>query len=254
MIDTHAHLYLEHFDADRDDVIENAFRQGVEKIVLPNVDDSTFDAMINAGNAYPERVVLLNGLHPTSVKADYKPILTKLLDSFDEHRFYGVGETGIDLYWDTTFFEEQKNAFATQIDFSIQRSLPIVIHARNSFAEIFEVLKKFDSKKLRGVFHSFTGGKSEYEIINSFGDFMLGINGVVTYKNSALPLLIKETGLSRIVLETDAPYLPPVPYRGKRNESAYLINICSFVAEVSGNSFTFVDEITTRNAKTLFNL
>ena len=254
MIDTHAHLYLEHFDSDRDKVMQDAFNHGVEKIILPNVDDITFESMINTGEAYPEMVMLLNGLHPTSVDAGYKSKLTFLLDKFSSHRFSGVGEIGIDLYWDTTFIEEQKEAFAIQIDFAIQNTLPIVIHARNSFSEIFEVLKKFDKDKLRGVFHSFSGGKDEFDVIRTLGDFMLGINGVVTYKKSALPLFLREVGLSRIVLETDAPYLPPVPYRGKRNESAYLINICTFIAEISGNSFTFVDEITTRNAKVLFNI
>ncbi|MFB6319195.1 TatD family hydrolase [Saccharicrinis sp. FJH54] len=254
MIDTHSHIYLSEFNSDRLAVIERSKNAGVEKIILPNIDLESIEQLRSTHNGDPDYIEMLNGLHPTSVKADFKTELDKLFDFHADNEFRGIGEIGIDLYWDKTFIEEQKEAFRLQIDFAIQHNLPFVIHARDSFAEIFEVLKEFNPGTLNGVFHSFSGGISEINQINKLGNFYFGINGIVTFKNSGLRDVIKDIGLDRILLETDAPYLTPVPYRGKRNESSYLYYICKHIAEHTGADFDKIDEITTRNATELFNL
>jgi TatD DNase family protein len=254
MIDTHSHTYLSEFDSDRSDVISRSKKAGVEKIILPNIDLESFDQLISTYQSEPDYFVILNGLHPTSVNANFKKELNTLLNRFDAHDFKGIGEIGIDLYWDKTFLTEQKEAFRTQIDFAIQHNIPFVIHARDSFPEIFNVLKEFAPGKLHGVFHSFSGGTDEISQINKLGDFYFGINGIVTFKNSDLRKVLNDIGLNRILLETDAPYLTPAPYRGKRNESSYLYYICKHIAEHTGHDFQKADEITTRNSKELFSI
>lgn len=254
MIDSHAHIYLDAFKDDRNEIIERARNVGISHIVLPNIDVSTHMDMLATQRAYPKMCSVLIGLHPTSVNKDYKAELDKLFNNIETSGYIGVGEIGIDLYWDKTYFNEQVKAFEYQIDFSIENNLPIVIHARDSFQDIFKVLKRFDKNKLRGVFHSFTGGADEIKTIRSLGDFYFGINGIVTYKNSALTNALPHIGLEKILIETDAPYLSPTPNRGKRNEPSYLYYICKFIANSTGVDFEELDSITTKNAKSLFNL
>jgi TatD DNase family protein len=254
MIDTHSHIYLDDFSDDRREMINRAKEREVTKIILPNIDKESYNKLMLTQNEYEDICLSLNGLHPTSVKKNYKEELAFLLDKFEHHKFIGVGEIGIDLYWDKTFILEQKDAFEMQVDFAIQSNLPIVIHARESFTEIFNSLEKFDPKKLTGVFHSFSGSHAEIEKIKQLGDFNFGINGIVTFKNSTLKHALKAIGLQRILLETDAPYLAPVPFRGKRNEPAYLYYICKCISENFDVSPTEVDRVTTLNAKTLFNI
>ena len=254
MIDTHSHIYLSEFDSDRPEVISRSKNIGIEKIILPNIDLESFEQLLSTYQSDPDYFVMLNGLHPTSVNADFKSELNLLLEKYEDNDFRGIGEIGIDLYWDKTFLESQKEAFRIQIDFAIQHNIPFVIHARDSFIEIFGVLKEFSPGKLNGVFHSFSGGTDEIRQISKLGNFYFGINGIVTFKNSDLRNVLKNIGLSRILLETDAPYLTPVPYRGKRNESSYLYYICKHIAEHTRNDFEKVDEITTANATELFNL
>lgn len=254
MIDTHSHIYLEEFDNDRPEVLERCKEKGITQIVLPNIDSESFNSLISTYQTGHTFFTMLNGLHPTSVKNNYKEELRFLFDRFDDFNFKGVGEIGIDLYWDKTFYRQQVKAFEYQIDFALQHQLPFIIHARDSFPEIFKVLKRFEPEKLFGVFHSFTGGTSEINTINKLGNFYFGINGIVTFKNSDLRNVLSQIGLNRILLETDAPYLSPVPFRGKRNESSYLYYICKHIAEHMGEKFETVDAVTTASAKTLFDL
>ncbi|MFC0878364.1 TatD family hydrolase [Saccharicrinis sp. FJH2] len=254
MIDTHSHIYLSEFDTDRTEVISRSKNVGVDKIILPNIDLESYPQLISTYKLAPDYFTILNGLHPTSVNTGFRAELNSLLEMINDHEFKGIGEIGIDLYWDKTYINEQKEAFRIQIDFAIQHNLPFVIHARDSFSEIFTVLKEFSPGKLNGVFHSFTGGLEEIQKINKLGNFYFGINGVVTFKNSNLRNVLKDIGLNRLLLETDSPYLTPVPYRGKRNESSYLYYICRHISEHTGDDFQKVDEITTRNAIDLFNL
>lgn len=254
MIDTHSHIYLEDFKEDKADVIERCKNVGVSHIVLPNIDTDSFGDLIDTYQIDNAFFSVLNGLHPTSVKENYQSELKTLFEQFDTYNFKGIGEIGIDLYWDSTYLEQQFKAFEYQIDYAIQKQLPIIIHARESFKEIFQVLKRFNPSKLRGVFHSFTGNKNEIDTINKLGDFYFGINGIVTFKNASLREQLPHIGLNRLLLETDAPYLAPVPFRGKRNESSYLYYICKHIAEQLSEDFQKVDEMTTQNAKNVFNI
>ena len=253
LIDTHTHLYLNAFDDDRDAMVERAIASGVKYMFLPNIDSSSVRGMHTLCERFPENCFPMMGLHPTSVKDNFRKELAQVEKALDEHTYYGVGETGIDLYWDKTYYREQVEAFNRQIDLALEYGLPLVIHARESFTEIFRVLENRDINGLRGVFHCFTGTMEEAERAVRLG-FMLGIGGVLTYKNSGLDKVVAELGIKHLILETDAPFLPPVPHRGKRNESAYVIHVADRLSEVLGRTIQEVAEATTSNACKLFNL
>ncbi len=253
LIDTHTHLYLNAFDDDREAMVERAIASGVKYMFLPNIDSSSFRGMHELCERFPENCFPMMGLHPTSVKENFREELDKVEKLLKENTYYGIGETGIDLYWDKTFYREQLKAFNRQIDLSMEYDLPLVIHARESFTEIFRVLENRDIKGLRGVFHCFTGSIEEADRAIGLG-FMLGIGGVLTYKKSGLDHVVAALGPDHLILETDAPFLPPVPHRGKRNESAYVLHVADKIAEVLDIPTSEVAKITTRNACNLFNL
>ncbi len=253
MIDTHTHLYLNAFDDDRDMMVERAIASGVKYMFLPNIDRTSVEGMHALCERFPENCFPMMGLHPTSVKENFRVELSMVEKLLNEHTYYAVGECGIDLYWDKTHYREQVEAFNRQIDLALEHGLPLVIHARESFTEIFRVLENRDIKGLEGVFHCFTGTLEDAERAIGLG-FMLGIGGVLTYKNSGLDKVVAALGLDHIILETDAPFLPPVPHRGKRNESAYVIHVADKLAELLDVPAQEVAEITTRNASQLFNL
>ena len=253
-IDTHAHLYSAEFDADRDAVIARAREQGIEKIILPAIDSETFDAMMNLQRHYPDLCLAANGLHPCSVKAEtLEAELRFCEEQFNSNSFIAIGECGIDLYWDPSTLELQKEALEVQCQWAIDKDLPIIIHSRNATAECIEVLNPFTAKGLRGVFHCFSGTLQEAETIIEMGLY-LGIGGVLTFKKSELPGLVQRIGLNKIILETDSPYLAPVPYRGKRNESAYLRFVADELSSILMLGSREIAEITTQNAKSLFGL
>jgi TatD DNase family protein len=251
--DSHAHLYLDAFDDDRYDMVRNAIAHNVRYIFLPNIDRDSIQPMIDLARAFPENCFPMMGLHPTSVGKDYADQLETVKEWLKKEKFYAIGEMGIDLYWDKTFFPEQQEAFRIQSGLALEYDLPLVIHSRNSFDEIFSLLDEVYQPGLRGVFHCFTGNPEQAEHIINLG-FLLGIGGVLTYKKSGLPEVLEKIPLENILLETDAPFLPPVPFRGKRNESAYTVEVAKKLAEVKGISLEAVAEITTRNAIKLFNI
>jgi TatD DNase family protein len=253
LIDTHTHLYLPEFDNDRDIVVENAVSSGVEKLLMPNIDVRSIAPMSVAENRYPGICHSMIGLHPTSVKDDYRDQMEKLEKEMDRQKFIAIGEIGIDLYWDKTFIREQIEVFRYQLNIAVSKDLPVAIHSREAFAEIFSVLDEFRGKNLKGVFHAFTGDIQTARRAIEMG-FRLGIGGVVTFKNSSLASVVKETGPQHLVLETDSPYLAPVPHRGKRNESSYICIINRKLAEIFECSVEEIAEITTSNAKDLFKI
>ena len=253
LIDSHSHIYAEEFNDDRALAIQRALNAGIEKIILPNIDSSSVVSMLKAAEEFPEICYPLLGLHPTSVKEDYLSQLDKLEDLFEKHKFIAVGEIGIDLYWDRTFLKEQIIAFRRQISFALHKKLPVVIHSRDSFPEVFSVIDEFKGTGLRGVFHAFTGNIKEAERALNMG-FKLGIGGIVTFKNSGLDKVVKETGPENLILETDSPYLAPVPYRGKRNESAYICLINKKLSDIFGIREAEVASVTYASSVKLFNL
>ena len=252
MIDTHSHIYLPEFDQDRDEVVARAKAAGVEHVVLPNVDVSTIGPLKNTLKTYPGFCSGAAGLHPTSVGADYGKRLEDFEKELANGGYVAVGEIGIDLYWDKTFYKEQAAAFEVQLKWAEQSGLPVIIHARESLEEIVRVINKTVPGHCRGVFHSFTGNREQVWAIRNSGDFLFGINGIVTFKNSSLPQVLPEIGIENIVLETDAPYLSPVPYRGKRNEPSFLPYICCRLGVIFGLPPEEVERITTANARRLF--
>jgi TatD DNase family protein len=254
LIDTHSHIYEDDFSKDMDAVIERLEEQSVYKVLLPNIDAESIPKMHTLKQKRPNLFHIMMGLHPTSVKENYKAELETINYWLSKKEYCAIGEIGIDLYWDKTFLKEQIEAFETQIQWAIEKDKPVVIHSRESFEVIFESLRKFDKKKLRGVFHSFAGNMETAAEIFKLGDFKLGINGVVTFKNSGLDKIVAQLPLEKMVLETDAPYLTPAPHRGKRNESAYLILIAQRIADVTGPTLEEVAAITTKNAQDLFSL
>jgi TatD DNase family protein len=249
--DSHTHLYLNAFSVDRKDMVKRAIDVGVSRMFLPNIDSSTISAMFELADQFPEYCFPMMGLHPTSVKKDYRDELEKVEEWLDHEGIVAIGETGIDLYWDKTFQKEQEEVFKIQISWAKERELPLVVHARDSFNEIFSVLREVGTNGLSGVFHSFSGDQKDLQTALDFG-FMIGINGIVTFKNSNLAELVAHIPHERILLETDAPFLAPVPYRGKRNESSYLLEVANKVGEIYNLSREEVGEITTRNAMQLF--
>ena len=250
-IDTHTHLYSEEFDADRTDIITNAINVGIEKLYLPNVDSTSIDGMLALEQQFPNNCFPMMGLHPCSVKENYKEELATVKSWLDKRRFFAIGEIGMDLYWDKTFVKEQEFAFKQQIDWALEFNYTIVIHCRDAFAEIFEVLQSY-TKLPKGIFHCFSGTADQAKQILAFGNFKLGIGGVVTFKNSGLDKVVEQLSINDFVLETDAPYLAPNPHRGKRNESAYLPLIAKKIAELKNISIHEVEDITTKNAEDIF--
>lgn len=253
LTDTHTHLYSEQFSEDQEAVIQAALAEKIERFFIPAIDSTYADAMYALEEKYPNNVFLMMGLHPTHVNADYKKELAFVKQEFEKRNFYAVGEIGMDLYWDRTYIEEQKEAFKIQIQLAKEKELPIVIHCRDAFDEIFEVLEEEKDEKLRGIFHCFTGDVHQAKQAISY-NMKLGIGGVVTFKNGKIDQFLNEIDLSHIVLETDAPYLAPTPYRGKRNESKYLIEVAERVAHIYGKSLEEIAEITTRNSKEVFSI
>jgi TatD DNase family protein len=251
LIDTHCHLYLEEFSGDIDAVIRRAIAEGVEKFYLPSIDSGTLTAMLNLEKQFPGKCFAMTGLHPCSVKGNHMQELKIVEDSLSQRDFAAIGEIGLDFYWDRSFEKEQYAAFHQQIEWALQYDLPIVIHSRESMKETIQVVRGHQRGSLRGIFHCFTGSYDSAKEIIELG-FFLGIGGVVTYKNAGLPAVLKNIGLGHIVLETDSPYLTPVPFRGKRNESAYLKYIAAKLAALKEVSVEELAKVTTENAAKIF--
>ena len=251
LTDTHTHLYSEAFDIDRDQMIERALKAGISRFYLPAIDSSYTQSMYALERKYPENIFLMTGLHPTRVKQDPKTELAHIKENLEYRKFVAIGEIGIDLYWDKTNLKQQQTAFRFQIQLAKQYKLPIVIHCRDAFDEVFEILEAEKSDDLFGIFHCFTGTLAQAHRAISY-NMKLGIGGVVTFKNGKIDQFLSEIDLSHIVLETDAPYLSPEPFRGKRNESAYLLNVLDKVAVVYGMDKQDIAEITTNNALDIF--
>jgi TatD DNase family protein len=252
LIDTHAHLYLADFDQDRATMLERARMEGVEQFLLPAIDSETHAALVAMEEEFSQCRAMM-GVHPCSIKADYQQELSIARDWWSKRDFIAVGEVGLDFYWDKTFIEQQYDAFRTQIEWALKKKVPVVIHSRNSCLECVQVIKEYKGRGLTGVFHCFSGSLEEAREIIKLG-FYLGIGGVLTYKNAGLGTVLADVPLEHIMLETDAPYLTPVPHRGKRNESSYLTLVATKLAEVKGISLDQVAQATTQNARALFNL
>lgn len=254
-IDTHSHLFLEEFTDDLPEVIDKAKTAGVSKIFMPNIDCSTIEAMLKVTKQYEGYCYAMMGLHPTSVNENYREELAEMKRLLDLPNSYAaIGEIGMDLYWDKTFLKEQTEVFDTQIQWALEYGLPVVIHSRESFDEVYSVIKNYSDTGLTGIFHSFTGTLDEALKLLEFGSFKLGINGVVTFKKSTLPEVLKHIPLERIVLETDSPYLTPVPNRGKRNESANVKDTLIKLAEIYQQDVEMVAKVTTESALRVFKM
>ena len=252
LVDTHTHIFLEDFDADLQDVVLRAEEAGIKRLCLPNIDTDSIERLHALCDLFPAVCFPMMGLHPTSVGTDYRKKLDAIRSLFEQRKYIAVGEIGIDLYWDKTYLKEQKTAFEEQLRWSVDLDLPVAIHTREAFPEVFDSLSKIGSDRLRGVFHSFGGSREELEEILKFKNFRIGINGVVTYKKADFRDYLPLANLDRIVLETDAPYLSPVPYRGKRNEPAYIVKVAEKLAEVYDVPLTEIIAQTSANAENLF--
>lgn len=251
--DTHTHLYSESFDGDRHQAIQEAIDNGVERFFIPAIDSETTQSMYDLEREFPENIFLMMGLHPTHVKENFEDELKHVEEELDKRKFYAVGEIGIDLYWDKSTLEIQKKAFKRQIEMAKSRNLPIVIHCREAFDEIFEVLEEVKDQKLFGIFHCFTGNLEQAKRALSF-NMKLGIGGVVTFKNGGIDKFITQIPLNEIVLETDAPYLAPKPYRGKRNDPVYILKVAEKLAELYELPVEKIAEVTTKNSKEIFGI
>jgi len=251
MIDTHAHLYDEQFEHDLDAVITRASDSGVGRMLLPNIDAQTVQPMLEVCRQYPARCFPMLGLHPTSVHEDFEQQLEIIASYLDHTKIVAIGEIGVDLYWDRQFLDQQLEAFRIQIGWAKKYKLPLSIHCRKSYNEIISVLKKEQDGTLTGVFHCFPGNVRQAEEVVKLG-FMLGVGGVVTYKNAEMATVVQNVDIEHILTETDAPYLPPVPFRGKRNESAYIYHIVQKIAELKSMSHTEVADVTDANAERVF--
>ena len=254
MIDTHSHIYEPVFSADREEVIMRAKQAGVEYILLPNINAESIEQMLNMCRNYPDYCFPMMGLHPEDIEEDYKQVLAnmKALLEEPEHPYLAIGEVGLDYYWDKTKVKEQEEVFRTQIEWSIEYHQPLMIHSRSAHRQLVTAISEYKNEGLSGVFHCFGGSKEEAQELLQFPNFMLGIGGVVTYKNSRLAETLTSVPLERIVLETDSPYLTPVPYRGKRNESAYVIEVLRKVAQIYNVSKEEAEAVTNNNAKRIF--
>jgi TatD DNase family protein len=249
--DTHTHLYSESFDEDRTEMMQRTLNANVKRLFVPAIDSTYTDAMLQLEKDYPEHVFLMMGLHPTHVKENYKEELAHVEEMLQQHKFYAVGEIGIDLYWDKSTLGIQQDAFRHQIKLAKQHQLPIVIHCREAFDEIFEILEEEKSVDLFGIFHCFTGTIEQAHQALSY-NMKLGIGGVATFKNGKIDQFLKEIDLKHIVLETDAPYLAPKPFRGKRNESSYILKVVEKLSEIYTISEEKIADITTENSKAVF--
>ena len=256
MIDTHSHIFSEEFKEDLSEVIARAKEIGVEKIFMPNIDDTSVEDMLNVCQAYPDYCFPMIGFHPTSVEgpdAIYK-VREMKKHLVEGHPYIAVGEVGLDLYWDKTWLKEQQLILDEQIQWALEWNLPLVIHCREAFPELFQVLEPYKHTELTGVFHSFTGTVDEARELMDYSRFMIGINGVVTFKKSILPEVLQEVPLTKLVLETDSPYLAPVPFRGKRNETSYVKRVAMKLAELYGMEIGEVERQTTENALKVFKI
>ena len=251
--DTHTHLYSEAFDDDRADMMQRTLEAGVSRLFIPAIDSSYTASMLQLEKDYPKHVFLMMGLHPTHVKENYIDELAHVTEMLNSHKFYAVGEIGIDLYWDKTTLAIQQEAFRKQIKLAKQHKLPIVIHCREAFDEIFEILEDEKSDDLFGIFHCFTGTLQQAHQAISY-NMKLGIGGVATFKNGKIDQFLNQIDLSHIVLETDAPYLAPKPFRGKRNESSYIIKVVQKLSEIYQVSEQKIADITTENSKAVFGI
>lgn len=253
-IDTHTHLYVDAFDEDREEVVNRAIESGINKLLLPNIDVATIDSMNSLCSKFPNNCYPMMGLHPGNVDADWQANLEKMKDLLFNGNYIAVGEIGMDLYWDKTFIDEQKEAFAIQVRWAKELNLPIAIHARDAFDEIFDILDQLNDESLRGVFHCFTGNFEQAQHVMGYGGFKMGIGGVVTYKNAGLDKVLKDIPMEHLILETDAPYLTPVPFRGKRNESSYILHVAEKLADIYKVTLSEIEEVTTKNAVELFKI
>jgi TatD DNase family protein len=253
LIDTHSHIYSTDFIHDRDEIIQRAYSSDVRKIILPNIDSSSVKNMLDMVDSYPHICIPLMGLHPTSVNNDYQEELQVVEYWLKKRKFFGIGEIGIDLYWETSFLEEQIHAFQIQLALAKQYDLPVVIHVRDSFEQVYNVLVQLKDKNLNGVFHSFTGTLEQAQMVIDLG-FKIGVGGIVTFKKSGLDDVISKIDPTHLLLETDSPYLTPVPFRGKRNESSYLVYIAQKIADLHQMTVGEIAKITTENARKLFRI
>nr|WP_315172458.1 TatD family hydrolase [uncultured Flavobacterium sp.] len=253
LTDTHTHLYSEEFDQDRGEMIQRAINAGVSRFFIPAIDSTCTQAMYDLEQDFPENVFLMMGLHPTYVKDNYEAELAHVASELAKRKFYAIGEIGIDLYWDKTHLKEQQVAFRQQIQWAKQYKLPIVIHCREAFDEIFEILEEEKSPELFGIFHCFSGTYEQALQAISY-NMLLGIGGVVTFKNGKIDQFLDRIDLRHIVLETDSPYLAPIPFRGKRNESSYVVNVAAKLATIYNLSVTEIAQITTENSKRVFGI
>jgi len=249
--DTHTHLYSEAFDEDRSEMMQRALDAGVERFFIPAIDSTYTQSMLDLESDYPDNVFLMTGLHPTHVKENYTDELAHVEEWLGKKKFYAVGEIGVDLYWDKTFLKQQKDAFAYQIQLAKKHQLPIVIHCRDAFDKVFEVLEQEKGDDLFGIFHCFTGTLEQAHQAISY-NMKLGIGGVATFKNGKIDQFLNEIDLKHIVLETDAPYLAPTPYRGKRNESSYIIKVLEKLSSIYSMPEEEIAKITTENSKNIF--
>jgi TatD DNase family protein len=253
IIDTHSHIYLAEFDSDRESMLTRAGNEGISLILMPAVDQETYLSMLKTEENFPGKCLSMMGLHPCSVKEGYKQELKIAEEYLQKRRFVAVGETGLDFYWDKTFTKEQYESFQTQIEWAKHYDIPVVIHSRNSIEECISTIKENQQGNLKGIFHCFSGNERQANEIIDLG-FYLGIGGVVTFKNSGLDKVMADIDMKNVVLETDAPYLAPVPFRGKRNECSYLKYVVEKLAEIKNVSEEDIAEITTKNAKELFDI
>ncbi|MFT5860294.1 MAG: TatD DNase family protein [Flavobacteriaceae bacterium] len=253
-IDTHTHLFDSAFDEDRTAIVRKSIESGVERMLLPNIDIDTIDAMHALAAEFPDNCFSMMGLHPGSIKEDWEERLSIIKKHLFSQKYIAVGEIGMDLYWDKTFVKEQAEAFKIQVEWAKELRLPIAIHARDAFDEIFEILDEINDERLSGVFHCFTGDVDQANHVVGYGDFKLGIGGVLTYKKAGLDKVLEEVELKHLILETDSPYLPPVPFRGKRNESSYVVHIAERLTDIYDVPLKVIEEETTKNALELFSL
>ena len=255
LIDTHTHLFLSQFDNDIDNVIQNSISNGVTKMLLPNIDSTTTNQMLKLSERYPKHCFPMIGLHPCSVNTENaEQEIIHVEQMLEKNKFLAIGEIGVDLYWDKSTLDIQKQVFELQINLAKKHRLPIVIHVRDSFKEAIEIVEKLNDDNLSGVFHCFTGDLEEAQRVINLQDFYLGIGGVVTFKNGGLDKIINQINLDHIILETDSPYLTPSPFRGKRNESKYILNIAQRLSEIYNIDIKNIAETTTHNAYKLFNI
>lgn len=254
IIDTHSHIYDESFDTDIDAVIERAKAAGVSRILMPNIDVDSIEKVNHYAEKYNGYCLPMMGLHPTDVTDTWEQDLIEIKKQFSTHKYIGVGEIGLDLYWDKSKLDKQTAAFEEQLRWSIEYDLPVSIHCRDAINESIRCIKKIGAPALKGVFHSFGGNEEELQGVLDLKNFYIGINGTVTYKNSTLPKVLLNTDIDHIIIETDAPYLPPVPYRGKRNEPSYTIHIVKKLADIFGITEELVEEVTSTNAKKLYSI